>query len=308
MLITTCTHCLARFRVTPAQLNLKQGQVRCGHCQKVFSGFEALERFPDDDTGSRILAARAAAAPAPAHEAEPRKPAPFDSIPLDQLPEIRDDVPDDTASTTLENAESLPPPVPEPERELAASHGPAPATRHVRPGAMEMLAEEYAPPIVPQRPPRAWAFGLALLGVVLALQVVYAFRARIAQSYPVTRPWLESACAPLGCRVPWVNDPQMLKLEDSELLEVPGKPSEIALGARIRNLAPTAQEFPHVEVTLTDLTGQAAARRVLRPADYLGRAPASGEVMAAGSELAIQLRLETPRIKATGYELLLFYP
>jgi len=69
-----------------------------------------------------------------------------------------------------------------------------------------------------------------------------------------------------------------------------------------------SQEFPHLELTLTDLTGQAAARRVLRPADYLGRSPAPGEVMPAGSELAIQIRLETPRIKATGYELLLFYP
>jgi predicted Zn finger-like uncharacterized protein len=310
MLITTCTQCLARFRVTPQQLNLKQGQVRCGHCQKVFNGFEALERFPDDDTGTRILAARAAAvAPPPAHE-EPRKPAPFDSIPLDQLPEIRDDAPGDT-SDTLENIESLPPPVPEAEAAPEPTPTPTPAAAaplRPRPTAMEMLADEYAAPIVPQRPSRAWAFGLALLAVVLGLQVIYAFRAQIAQGYPVTRPWLESACAPLGCRVPWVNDPQMLKLEDSELLEVPGKPAEIALGARIRNLAPTAQEFPHVEVTLTDLTGQAAARRVLRPADYLGRAPASGEVMAAGSELAIQLRLETPRIKATGYELLLFYP
>src|SRR6185369_12069125 len=69
MLITTCTHCLARFRVTPGQLNLKQGQVRCGHCNQVFSGFEALERFPDDDTGTRILAARAAAAAAPVTDA-----------------------------------------------------------------------------------------------------------------------------------------------------------------------------------------------------------------------------------------------
>jgi predicted Zn finger-like uncharacterized protein len=308
MLITTCTHCLARFRVTPHQLNLKQGQVRCGHCQKVFSGFEALERFPDDDTGSRILAARAASVTtAPAQEAEPRKPAPFDSIPLDQLPEIRDDASDD-AATTLEDLESLPPPIPEPEPEPEPAAAPAGSVRAARPSAMDMLAEEYAPPIVSQRPSRAWAFGLALLAVVLALQVLYAFRAQVAQTYPGTRAWLESACAPLGCRVPWVNDPQMLKLEDSELLEVPGKPTEIALGARIRNLAPTAQEFPHVEVTLTDLTGQAAARRVLRPTDYLGRAPASGEVMAAGSELAIQLRLETPRIKATGYELLLFYP
>jgi hypothetical protein len=31
-------------------------------------------------------------------------------------------------------------------------------------------------------------------------------------------------------------------------------------------------------------------------------------VIAPGVELALQLRLETPRLKATGYELLLFYP
>ena len=100
----------------------------------------------------------------------------------------------------------------------------------------------------------------------------------------------------------------MLKLEDSELLEVPGKPAEIALGARIRNLASVSQEYPYLELTLTDLTGQAALRRVLRPTDYLGRPVALGEVLPPGVEIALQLRLETPRIKATGYELLLFYP
>jgi hypothetical protein len=76
----------------------------------------------------------------------------------------------------------------------------------------------------------------------------------------------------------------------------------------VRNLAQVAQEYPHLELTLTDLTGQAAARRVLRPTDYLGRPLAAGEVLAPGAELSIQIRLETPRIKATGYELLLFYP
>ena len=47
---------------------------------------------------------------------------------------------------------------------------------------------------------------------------------------------------------------------------------------------------------------------MLRPTDYLGRPVQTGEVLAAGAEIAVQLRLETPRIKATGYELLLFYP
>jgi hypothetical protein len=89
---------------------------------------------------------------------------------------------------------------------------------------------------------------------------------------------------------------------------VPGKPNEIALGARVRNLASVSQEFPHLELTLTDLTGQAAVRRVLRPTDYLGRALGYGEVMPAGAEVTLQLRLETPRLKATGYELLVFYP
>jgi hypothetical protein len=76
----------------------------------------------------------------------------------------------------------------------------------------------------------------------------------------------------------------------------------------VRNLAQVAQEYPYLELTLTDLTGQAAVRRVLRPTDYLGRPVSAGEVMGPGVELSIQIRLETPRIKATGYEILLFYP
>jgi hypothetical protein len=160
-----------------------------------------------------------------------------------------------------------------------------------------------------RRPPaRAWRFGVAFLAMMLALEVAYAYRGPLAQSYPVLRPSMESVCARLGCSVPWSRQEALLKLEDSELLEVPGRPGEIALGARIRNLATAAQEYPHLELTLTDVTGQAAVRRVLRPTDYLGRPLAHGEVLAPGVEVALQLRLETPRLKATGYELLVFYP
>ena len=302
MLITTCTHCLARFRVTPQQLNLRQGQVRCGHCSQVFSGFEALERFPDDDTGSRILAARAAATAAPPSSAAVGSHP--DVIP-ESLPEIQDDR-DPIVPPAAVDLEPIPLPDPDPALD-------PPATLHARAEdipprrRMNFLSDVYEP--APRRAlSRSWVFGCVLLFLVLEVEVLYAFRAQVAQSYPVTRPWLESACARAGCRVPWVNDSQLLKLEDSELLEVPGRPTEIALGARIRNLAPTAQEYPHLELTLTDLSGQAAARRVLRPADYLARATVAGDVLAAGSEISIQLRLETPRIKPTGYELLLFYP
>ena len=143
---------------------------------------------------------------------------------------------------------------------------------------------------------------------MLLAQLAFAFRGPVAQRYPALRPSLEAACAWLKCSVPYAREDGLLKLEDSELLEVPGKPNEIALGARIRNLASVAQEYPHLELTLTDNSGQPAARRVLRPTDYLGRPLAAGEVIGPGVELALQMRLETPRLKATGYELLLFYP
>ena len=292
MLITTCTSCSARFRVTPQQLNAKQGQVRCSRCRTVFNGFEALERFPDDDTGARLLAAREAAeratGPMPAVEA----------LPFEDLPDI-----ETLQAAPLAAHASQPAPVEEP--------APLPSTppRAVRTAPHVARSDLTLPPPPRAEPPaRAWGFGATLLALVLCAELTYAYRAALAQRYPVLRPYLEAVCSAAGCAVAWSREDAMLKLEDSELLEVPGRPSEIALGARIRNLARVAQEYPHLELTLTDVTGQAAIRRVLRPTDYLGR-PASGvDTIAPGAELSIQLRLETPRIKATGYELLLFYP
>lgn len=290
MLITTCTHCIARFKVTPQQLNAKQGQVRCGKCGKVFSGFEALERFPDDDTGARLLAAREAAEKTGGLP-EPRLES-IDPGPYNDLPDVE----------SLDTPAAPPPPAyVEPPSSPSTSPPPARAPR--RP----TLQYEVSDPI-PRRVSRAWSFGVVLLALIFACELAYAYRGPIAQHYPVTRPWLESVCAHARCVVPWMRDDRLLKLEDSELLEVPGRPNEISLGARIRNLATAAQEYPHLELTLTDLTGQAAARRVLRPMDYVGRPVSPGDVLAPGAEVAIQLRLETPRIKATGYELLLFYP
>lgn len=287
MLITTCTHCGARFRVTPPQLNAKQGQVRCGRCRNVFNGFESLERHPDDDTGSRLLATRAAADRAGA------SPESIETLPLEDLPDLE----------TLEPAAA-----PAPAADVPAAGPPTPPPRR-RSGSRKSSEEVTLEPPPRARPPaRAWGLGAVLLALVLGAELAYAYRGSIAQSYPVLRPWLESVCATAGCTISWAREDALLKLEDSELLEIPGKPTEIALGAHIRNLAQVAQEYPHLELTLTDLTGQAAVRRVLRPTDYLGRPVGVGEVLAPGAEISIQLRLETPRIKATGYELLLFYP
>jgi predicted Zn finger-like uncharacterized protein len=306
MLVTTCKYCGARFRVTPDQLNLRQGQVRCGQCREVFNGFEALERFPGDDTGAKLLALRAGPAHpsaagaardegdigrrvAPAGPAPP--PAPAAPTGLPDVPDLLLD--DEPAAATHVD---LPVQAPEPSRlrEPAAAEPGAP-----REAPAVVLAASLEPPPT---------FGVVFLTLVLVLQLAYAFRSRLAQQYPDLRPPLEAVCAAVGCRVPYLNDEAALKLDDSELLEVPGKPGQISLQARVRNLSSSPQEYPHLELTLTDLTGQTAVRRVLRPADYLGRALAQGEVMPPGAEILVSVRLEVANVRPTGYELLVFYP
>jgi predicted Zn finger-like uncharacterized protein len=289
MLVTTCGHCQARFRVTPQQLNARQGQVRCGRCHSVFNGFQALERFPDDDTGGRLLAEQEARERDVAEQEATEAAESFDASPA-----VRADAGDMPDLETVEDVQHA-----------SVPKAPAPpAAPPYSPTEPDLLLE----PPPKEQPSRAWSFGVALLAMVLLAELAFAFRGPVAQRYPALRPSLEAACTWLECSVPYAREDGLLKLEDSELLEVPGKPSEIALGARIRNLASVAQEYPHLELTLTDNSGQPAARRVLRPTDYLGRPLAAGEVIGPGVELALQMRLETPRLKATGYELLLFYP
>ena len=140
MLITTCKQCGARFRVTPQQLNAKQGQVRCGSCQALFNGFESLERHPDDDTGARLLAAREAAERA--LQAEP--------------PPAIEDI---TDIETLDSTEDEPPAPPLAETEPEPPRSPR-AQRQLRPD-LTIPAPPRARP-----PARAWRFGVALrLGV-----------------------------------------------------------------------------------------------------------------------------------------------
>ena len=323
MLITTCTNCLARFRVTPQQLNAKNGQVRCGHCNKVFSGFEALERVPDDDAGARLLAAREAQEASPAAQAAPEPPAERPAREPRLFRTVRDSAAARAAeearvraqeSDLGESSEDLPeleaidvsttPPA------LVEEPAPTPSRPMPRPSARPLAVDLDALEDEPERRGVSWlwSFGVVLLLVVLVGELAYAFRAALAERYPPLRPWLESACTYAACTVPWPRDERLLKLDESELLEVPGHADQIALAARIRNLAPVAQDYPTLELTLTDPTGQLAARRVLRPVDYLGHAPGRDEVLAAGAQVAIQLTLATPGIKPTGYELLLFYP
>jgi predicted Zn finger-like uncharacterized protein len=79
-MITRCPSCSTTFRVTPEQLQVHGGKVRCGHCRTVFDGLHALVTPPatapaptgaGEAPGFQLEPAHAAAAqPAPARGTE----------------------------------------------------------------------------------------------------------------------------------------------------------------------------------------------------------------------------------------------
>jgi predicted Zn finger-like uncharacterized protein len=158
-------------------------------------------------------------------------------------------------------------------------------------------------------PSRIWIWLAFLAMVALPLQAAYYFRSEIVQRYPESRPALDTACSYLKCTIPWGRNRELMLIESSDLIEPPGKPGKILLTATLVNRGTTKQDFPSLEVKLTDAANGILASRVLTPAEYLGRLPSPEEGLAPNAELYVNLNLElagpTP---ASGYGLRAFYP
>jgi hypothetical protein len=144
--------------------------------------------------------------------------------------------------------------------------------------------------------------------VALGLQLAVHFRVELAVISPATRPLLEATCSAFGCEVGLPAKAELMLIESSDLIPDAEHKGVMSLAATLRNQAPFTQEYPSLELTLTDVANQAVARRVFKPSDYLSAKVAVADGMAARSELVINLPLDTSQLAASGYRLYLFYP
>jgi predicted Zn finger-like uncharacterized protein len=295
---TRCPQCDTVFRVTPQQLQVSSGQVRCGRCQTVFDAFSSLSSQPpgrEPDAGAEPAAEaalRQPAAPLPRGEAlplasRPRRPASDPAVP---------------ASTLAEPGAPL---------RQAAEPRALPEELHPAVAAQEPLTlpEELFPPGL-TTPRRRWLWVAinALLVLGLAAQAAWFFPGQILTHAPALQPALQQLCAALGCQVRLPRVPEELFIESSDLQLLDAeRPSQVLLTATIRNRAGFAQEFPLLELTLTGDDSRTAARRVFHPGEYLDAAAERDRGIGAQQEVAIHLYLDTADLRATGYRLYLFF-
>jgi len=231
-LVTRCPKCATAFRVLPAQLGARSGQVRCGKCNTVFDGIAAL-------------------------------------VDAAQEPQTHEAVP---ASA---------------------------------PAAEEPLPEFLAEPSPPRRGP--WPLLAVLAALVLVAQALLYFRSEIAAGMPAARGPLEEACRLLGCELRLPRQVKLLSIDSYDVRPDPQREGVIVLSAVIRNRAPFTQEYPALQLTLTDDANRELVSRAILPREYLEPARVSRGIE-AGGETPVTVHLDASRTRPTGYELVLFYP
>jgi predicted Zn finger-like uncharacterized protein len=292
-LVTRCPACATAFRVLRTQLSSRGGRVRCGKCSSVFDGVtnllteEAVAELPDEPSPQMGLFELRQTSGADDSDAQnPEAVAP--------------------AMETVESAPSVP-------ASNLARDMPVPAASKASP-AWTIEGKPVVPAFLSSKHPRvAYTVVWMLLAVTalfaLALQAALHFRTEIGVLLPPARTYLETACDMLGCEVRLPRRADLMSIESSDLQADGQRSGVIVLNALLRNRAPFAQEYPDLELTLTDQGERPVIRRVLRPGDYLQekrRALPLG--MSGGGEEAVRIFLETGGILATGYQLFLFYP
>ena len=329
-LIARCPACTTLFRVVPDQLKISDGWVRCGQCSEVFDANQTLQAAPAPATDT--AAADTAAADTPAQDDVPPAPNPTPETPPEPPPEpLSQPEPalETEASPALVDAGHAHDPDPaEPVLEpgpLPGDAEPAPRAEGVAPDAALQPAPEPAPEPEPlqdlafirQARRRAfWArrgvrvtMGVCtgVLTLLLAGQVVFQHRDRLASQVPALQPALAAMCASLQCRLGPPRRIESITIESSAFTRV--RADAFRLSLTLSNQADIALALPAMELTLTDLQDQPVLRRVLQPAD-LG--PGTPSAIAARTEWSTTLTLAIAPganpARIVGYRVLAFYP
>ena len=266
---TRCPQCQTVFRITAAQLKVRDGRVRCGRCQHVFAADQHLMPKPAK-TASK-------AAPSATRKRAVGKKAAAEANVVAATP-----------------AEATPSPA-----QTIALPFPAEAPQHAVP----------PPPLVRSQPIRTrsmyWAAGGVLLILLLAGQTLIFYGYDFARQTPSLRPVIETLCVPFPCRKLPPIDMRHMDLVETQVAPHPRYDKALRIKATLVNRADIVQPYPLLEVSLIDSQGQLVARRAYRPRDYLSKPEAIQKGLPPQVAVSVQLDITSPGAQASGYEVLL---
>jgi predicted Zn finger-like uncharacterized protein len=292
MQITQCPECATAFKVTPEQLKLADGWVRCGRCGAVFEALKQVQApTPSGATNGVSQAASQVAQRSAPSEKPVAKPAKAESA-------IGADLGSAFGPTIASAAE------PSFEPSLGPSFDPtwSPASSAHTPRAS--AKDDTHAQASAQRARRLWLSLSVVLMLGLLWQMVLYKRDWLMAQEPALKSTLSILCAPVGCEPGWPRLPESLQVESSSFVHDPQGFYSVQL--RVKNTEHFPLAAPHLELTLLDAYDDIVLRRVFTPQE-LNLTSAIPPLRDARAGMDFMLDAAVME-RVTGYRVLLFYP
>lgn len=337
-LTTQCPQCQHQFDVTLEQLQQRKGLLRCTRCAQIFDAYEhAVAKIHTE--------------PSVAPQAEPVVLQPSSSpafSPSKTVPFSISTASDDTEpqphfiSQPIITAEPVRPQIKTRAQTATAIRSSQPIQSATeadddirvylnRDGHTEAHWHHETEPVVPHfsaEPRRAiqveerstatsswsralWALLVWVLVGLMALQLLYVYRAQIANTVGFTRPVLQLLCDSLGCSIPYMRTVDAIEIRQSSLQQQPNFEQKgqyaYILQLQLKNTLAWAQEWPTLVVSFTDAAAATLATLPIEPHQYL--APSQRQrPFDPGAQLTIRLPVVLPNKKINGFTVEKYYP
>jgi predicted Zn finger-like uncharacterized protein len=305
-MMTRCPDCSTAFLVSPTQIKVRAGIVRCGACSTVFNALNTLVSEPViSSTTVKWSREEPDVEPQPATEnafvtsfetGDSVIPAETDAI-LNEI--LRNNTGNYAGDMGADAGLEL---------VVDEEYKPEPETG---PALTDYLAAPPLPEVALATRHWPWALASTIAVLILLVQATYYYRVELRVLRPELQPLLQAMCAPFHCDVPRPRQIDTLSIDTSDL-----RPSQhsghLALTATLRSKASFAQEWPLLELTLTDVNDHKLAVRHFSPIDYLTKDKTLNNALTSGfpanGEISINLMLNIGDLAAAGYRLYIFYP
>jgi len=275
-LVVRCPGCGTTFRVNAMQLQAHSGDVRCGHCLRIFNGFATLITVHESIIENPFQLQSQSTSQPEQNETE--------EIPItEKKPEAVENFNDESNFPAIVNQDPV-------DTVISQQH---PVDEKQATDQQQMV----------------WMAANVLLLLLLIAQTIYSYRTELALIAPASRPYLERYCDMINCTVAYPQDIKQLGIVASDLQrDSERQPEVIILSAIIRNHAPFPQALPALQLSLTDEEDQLIASRIFTAQDYLSEQEKSLQSIQSHQDIEILLYFDGSNLDASGYSLNLLYP
>lgn len=147
-----------------------------------------------------------------------------------------------------------------------------------------------------------WGLLGLLLCALLFAQASYFKSNKLAQSYPVLRPFLEQFCALTQCELALQRAPDKVTIISRDVRSHPTIPGALLINITLQNGADFPQSYPRLKLSFFDLNHRQLASRTFLAHEYLPPEIDAQAGFPAGRQLSAALELIDPDKQALNFE------